>query len=254
VANRFVAMIPPGAPVSTQDQLDPHLSSRRYLYLFEDTGRPPDPPSAPADVILLDVSAPTYPLPSDQLHDYAEGYIHRSGWGIAAAEDGLILIRKGATRKEPPASFFTYMRPTKRPDHALSLGTDGLRLTGYDVQRVDLSNFRVPNLAFTFYLRTTRRIDRNLQPVVYETMGKSLIDCTHLALGLAWDPTSRWLPGRQYVVRLQPFELDSAWQTPGTSTLRVSLQPVPHDPSISCSALRREVTTTWSIGSRAIQF
>src|SRR5207302_11378055 len=60
--DRFVSMVPSSAPVSTQDQIDPHLSSRQYLYLFEDTGRiPPGPP--PANYVLLDVSAPTYPLP-----------------------------------------------------------------------------------------------------------------------------------------------------------------------------------------------
>jgi hypothetical protein len=254
VANRFVAMIPPSAPVSTQDQLDPHLSSRRYLYLFEDTGRPPDPPSAPAGYILLDVSAPTYPLPSDQLHDYADGYIHRKGWGIAAADDGLILIKQGATLKTPPPSFFSYMHAAKPPDHPVSFMADGLRVIGYDVQPVDLPNFRVPNLAYTFYLRATRRITQDLQPVVYETMGRNLMGCTHLALGLAWDPTSRWSPGQTYVVRLQPLELDSVWQTPGRSNLSVALQPVPRDATTSCTTLRRQATVTRPLGSRIIQF
>jgi hypothetical protein len=55
LAGRFVAMVPPSVPVATQDQLDPHLASRRYLYLFRDLGDG----LAPARFVLLDVSAPT---------------------------------------------------------------------------------------------------------------------------------------------------------------------------------------------------
>jgi hypothetical protein len=146
------------------------------------------------------------------------------------------------------------MTPAGQPSHRLNLQAGGLRLTGYDVRQVDLANFRVPNLAYTFYLRPTRHLTQNMQPVVYETMGGQLIGCTHLALGLAWDPTSQWSPGRTNVVRLQPLEIDGGWQTPGTSTLSVSLQPVPRDPAILCPTLEKQAGVLWSIGHRTIRF
>src|SRR5579875_1412207 len=95
VEQRFVAMVPPTAAVSTQDLLDPALSSRHYLYLFNDMGAG----LSPANVILLDAPGPTYPLPSYQLHDYAMQWLHKRGWGVRAADDGLILIEKGPYSK-----------------------------------------------------------------------------------------------------------------------------------------------------------
>jgi hypothetical protein len=252
VANKFVAMIPPSAPVSTQDQLDPHLSSRRYLYLFADTGRWP-PPLPPANYILLDVSAPTYPLPSKQLFDYATGWIDHSGWGVAAADDGLILIKKGAHSRSIPAKFYTYaLADRTQPQHRLRGSANGLAWRGYDVAQTDLPNHRIPNLAYTFYLHPIHRIGQYLQPVVYEMMGHRLMSCADEPLGLAWLPTSRWTPHHTYAVRLQPLE--TSWQTPGTASLYVELRPsLPATPP-PCSTLWKHHGKLWKVGTLAIQF
>src|SRR5579872_5167365 len=99
-------MIPSCVAVSTQDQLDMHLSDRHYVYLFQDTGR--IPPLVPADYVLLDATAPTYPYPSYQVHDIAMKWINTLGWGVAAAEDGLILIKRGARSRSIPSSFYSF--------------------------------------------------------------------------------------------------------------------------------------------------
>ncbi|HLJ69580.1 MAG TPA: DUF2079 domain-containing protein [Chloroflexota bacterium] len=254
IAEQFIAMIPPGVPVSTQDQLDPHLSSRHYLYLFNDTGRVP--PLAPADYILLDVSAPTYPLPSWQLHDYATGWIRTAGWGVAAARDGLILIRRGATRRSIPPAFYSYaLALGDVGDTRLSGGAGGLSVVGYERSEADLANHPIPNLAYTFYLRVERP-EGNMQPVLFETMGNQLIGCVDDALGLSWLPTSRWLPGRTYQVRMNTLE--TSWQIPGTAKLFMELAPSAYvqrlAPASACRVLWARHTQRWQVGTLDVQF
>lgn len=252
LADKFVAMVPASAPVSTQDQLDPHLSSRRYLYLFADTGRWP-PPLAPASYILLDVGAPTYPLPSTQLYSYAKGWINHTGWGVAAAEDGLILIKKGAHSRSVPPRFYSFaVAGSTKPQFRLRGSEGGLAFSGYDVQRVDVPNFRIPNLAYTFYLRPQRSVGANLQPVVYELQDRSLVGCSAEPLGLAWLPPSYWRPGYTYRVTMQPLQTNS--QTPGTASLFVELRPSLGANVPSCSSLWKKHGRLWKVGTQNIQF
>lgn len=251
LADRFVRMVPASAPVSTQDVLDPHLSSRRYLYLFEDTGR--IPPLAPADYILLDVSTPTYPLPSYQLHDEALHFIHRTGWGIAAAQDGLILIEKGTRSKSIPGSFYSFIEADHaRPAHPLQGTESNLMLVGFDALQTDLPNHRIPNMAFTVYLRPIRKPSLDVQPVVFEVIGRRVAACATDPLGLAWLPTQRWQARRQYAVHMQPLE--TQWQSPGTARFYLSLQTFIRDPKVGCDPRWRTRGRLWDLGSLKVQF
>lgn len=255
LANHFVSMVPAGVPVSTQDQLDPHLSSRHDLYLFPDTGRADfgAPALSAANYILLDASAPTYPLPSYQLHDYAQSWIHRPGWGIAAAKNGLILIKKGAARQTVPPQFYTYLWASGGSmQHRLQAQQNGLQIIGYSVAHTDLPNHFVPNLAYTFYLRPSRPVAQNLRPVVFEVLKGSMIGCVPEPLGLAWFPTSNWSVGHTYQVRMEPLETSIA--TPGTAHLSVELVPTPAGPHPDCAALWHSHGHLWSAGQLTIQF
>ena len=255
LADKFIAMIPPSAPVSTQDELDPHLSSRRGLYLFEDTGRRMNtlPAYAPADYILLDVSAPTYPLPSYQLHDRAEKWIHTRGWGVAAASDGLILIRRGAPTRSIPSGFYSYASADHTPiAHPLHGHADGLDLLGYDIRQTDLPNHYVPNLAYTIFLRPARRLTRDIQPVVFELMGRNPIGCAREPLGLAWLPTSHWKAGHRYQVRMDTLETDE--QTPGTAHLFVGFTPIGNYLHPDCAHLWPKHGPLWPVGTLNVSF
>jgi uncharacterized membrane protein len=250
---RFVSMIPAGVPVSTQDDLDPHLADRQSLYLFEDTGGPPPPPTPRAGYLLLDVSAPTYPLQSFQLHDSAVGYLRRPGWGVRAAEDGLILIQKGVVSKRIPGQFYSYMTGAPgRPQHRLSGSEDGVRPAGYSTTETDLTNHRVPSLAYSVYVTVTRRLHRNLQPVIFKRLGSN-VDCQMNALGLDWLPTSRWKPGRVYTVRFQPIETFA--DSPGTARFYLALEPstlvdrMVARPPYSCAPLWNSRGRTWPLGT-----
>jgi uncharacterized membrane protein len=248
LADKFVSMIPPSAPVSTQDQLDPHLSSRHYVYLFEDTGRE-QPGVPPARYVLLDASAPTYPLPSWQLHDRAQSLLHH-GWGIAAAQDGLILLEPGLRRRTPPAAFYTYARAesVRIPD-LLRARSGPLEVLGYSRQETDRSNHPIPNLAYTFYFRPVAHPGMNLQPVLFESMGGRLIGCSRDPLGLAWYPTTQWQPGQTYQVKMAPLE--TAWDDAGTAHLTMELLPesVGSSDNQNCATLWKSHAQLYAVGT-----
>lgn len=255
--NRFVAMIPPGVPVSTQDGLDPALSSRRYVYLFPDTGvsgngRLPVPPLAPADIALLDVSAPTYPLPSFEIQSYARDLMHR-GWGVVTARDGLILIARGRGSATIPAAFYSYLDGSgARVSNLLRARSRDLEILGYDRARTDLPNHAIPNLAYTVYVRPVRRLHEDLQPILYETQNWRLIGCSRDPLGLAWLPTSRWRPGHTYAVRLAPLETQT--NTPGTAVLWLGIMRMSRNANTSCAQIWSQRGQLWPAGTLPIQF
>lgn len=254
IANRFVAMIPPGAPVSTQDQLDPHLSSRRYLYLFEDNGRLPPPPLLPAARhILLDASAPTYPLPSSQIHDRAMSYLRNPNWGVAAARDGLILLERGVQRKAIPAAFYSFMRAsTARPAHSLHGETAGLGVIGYDLQRTDAANEHPPRVAYTIYVRPLRRARTDVQPIIFAVMNNQPVQCATDALGLAWYPTTRWRTGESYRIHMAPLQLQLASPSLGTANLYLGFHSFPMQTTTTCASMWSAHGRVWRLGSVAI--
>ncbi len=251
LADRFVSMVPSGVPVSTQDQLDPHLSSRRYLYLYQDLGEYLNYPRA--NYLLLDASATTFPLPSWQIHDDAINLL-RAGWGVQAAQDGLILFRRGAPNTRIPAAFYSYaLAPATPIPHALHGSSTGLSVLGYDGQQVDQPNYRVPNLAFSIYLRPQHALAHDLQPVVFQLTNGRMVGCTSDPLGLAWYPTSRWTPGKTYVVRMRVLEFSD--QYPGLANLVMGLFPMPHHRApADCNVLWSQHQALWSVGSKDANF
>ncbi len=60
LAHELIASIPPEAAVSAQSNLVPHLSHREAIYLF------PDPQTAKAEYVILDMQGEKYPLDADE--------------------------------------------------------------------------------------------------------------------------------------------------------------------------------------------
>ena len=244
VTDTFVARIPPSVAVSTQDQLDPHLSSRHLLYLFNDTGRVPKSP-APANYLLMDVSAPTYPLGPSELHSDAIGLLHQR-WHVTSARDGLILIEHGKGSTHIPAGFYSYAQADgARPDVTIGATEHGLQVVGYDVDRTDLPNYRIPNQAYTVYLRPRRRIHTDYTPVITELQATIPPQCNRDALGLDWLPTSRWLPGHIYRVRSGRMEVSP--DALGDARFFLSLELTAS--KLPCAASPSSGDKHWKLGS-----
>ena len=86
-AQAILDQIPPGAAVSAQDRLNPHVSGRRTVYIF--------PRIDDADTILLDVTGSAWPEHPNDVRKSFDDLLER-GFGVVAADDGYLLLRKGA--------------------------------------------------------------------------------------------------------------------------------------------------------------
>ncbi|MBX3001852.1 MAG: DUF2079 domain-containing protein [Caldilineaceae bacterium] len=117
---RFTAQIPRGAAVSATAAVHPHLSHRRYIYQFPWGIEPAEK----ADWALLDVTTNTDMAPGD-LKAVVDRMLARD-WGIVDAEDGFLLLRRGAGSKEIPDAFYSFARESGTGDWGLGIGDRGL--------------------------------------------------------------------------------------------------------------------------------
>jgi len=246
---RFASRIPAAAVVSASDQIDPHLSSRRYLYLFPDIGVAP--PLMPATFALIDVSAPPYPVPTYQMYDRTHELLTRKGWSIVDARDGLLLLRRGPGRHTPSAAFYTFLNPQSLEGATkLSGAAQGLAPVAYAVQRTDRVNNRNPGVQFKVWLRVQRRIRENVEPVVFEVSNGSMVDCSSDPLGLAWFPPSRWKPRRTYTVAMSPIPVSEESRAPVHFVL--TLARAHAHSGRSCQFFWSLRGKTWKLGNVAV--
>jgi uncharacterized membrane protein len=245
IEQRFVDMVPSGVPVATQDQLDPHLSSRHYLYLFGDTGR--SPLLAPANDVVLDVSADTYAYTSPDIYGRAQTLL-RSGWGVVAADDGLIYLRKGVKNTTIPQQFYSWVHADDvKPQHALTGVLEGLKLVGLDVGKSDQPNHTVPVLNFSVFLRPDSDSTPNVMPVIWEMLPDSLPNCA-TEHGLEWLPTTQWKADRIYRVNMQGLETDT--NIPGNVPLYLSIER--YSTHLACGDLWANHQSLTPIGSVSV--
>lgn len=88
LAQHFIDMVPPGASVSAQSKLVPHMSQRLNIYMFPyaDTW---------ADYILLDLHGDRYPYASVQAYQREVNKVLQNGnYRILAAQDGYLLLKR----------------------------------------------------------------------------------------------------------------------------------------------------------------
>jgi uncharacterized membrane protein len=89
IAQRFVDMVPPNASVSAQTKLVPHLSHRSQIYMFPYGDEI-------ADYVLLDTAGDVYPFyDTDDYVKEAKSVILSGHYGLVAAQDGFILLKRG---------------------------------------------------------------------------------------------------------------------------------------------------------------
>jgi uncharacterized membrane protein len=158
LANKFVAMVPADASVSGQSDLLPHLSNRRYVYLFPYQ-------MLQADYVLLDVTGNIYP--QTDRNAYAEqvlGLLADPDEHVIAAQDGYLLLKRGPGPQLSPAdplglpeSFYSFTRLSGLLQHATDIRygptTAGatLRLVGYNISPAPTLYLNNPYLTVTTY-------------------------------------------------------------------------------------------------------
>ena len=110
-AQALIDQIPPDAAVSAQDRLNPHVSGRETVYIF--------PRVDDADTVFLDVTGPAWPQhPSDLRQSVDE--LLAGDFGIAAADDGYLLLQRDAAQRTLPPGFLHGLAVARRAggDHA----------------------------------------------------------------------------------------------------------------------------------------
>ncbi|HEX6509172.1 MAG TPA: DUF2079 domain-containing protein, partial [Chloroflexota bacterium] len=100
--DRLLGNIPSNAVIAAADEMEPHVSDRRWVYLLP-TVHPRNGPQA--QYITLDASIPSLPVTPAALKRVATQALH-SGYGIVTARDGILVLRRGSQRKLLPPAFF----------------------------------------------------------------------------------------------------------------------------------------------------
>ena len=214
LAQRFIDMIPASASVSAQDNLVPHISNRTNIYLF------PYGVGA-ADYIFLDVTSNSvYPYDSSQYVSKVKSLLLHSNYGLIAAQDGYILLKRGLASPglspispvvsgsdaipKMPAAFCSFIHVPEQqvtapmrvdfnlPDQA---DTD-ISLIGYHVALPDTFSIITRELQVTTYWRVgqTRLPWLKIETSLVDNNGKEMFASDDFS-GLYWCPTTTWQPG-----------------------------------------------------------
>ncbi|MBV9690355.1 MAG: DUF2079 domain-containing protein [Ktedonobacteraceae bacterium] len=251
LADRFIAMIPPTASVSAQSNLVPHISERRSIYLF---------PYADdeADYIFLDVTSNTiYPFfgSPDYIRE-VKAVILGGHYGVVAAEDGYLLLKRGLPPTtispysltqaasnldrrfllpELPASFCSFTQPlVQKVDNPVQV-TFSSATTGAPV--ADLIGFRVDALnpfsvagggmTVTTYWRVIAPTEIPLQPIAFVTDRHNQEHLVSFDFpGTYWCQTNAWKPGMVVKLQSRSFGLRQYFSVP-TGLVHLSIALVP---------------------------
>lgn len=208
--------LPPDATVSTQAALLSHLG-RTNVRLF--------PAVEDADYVLLDVTAPSFPISDGDFQAQARRLLETgprqsnstagaaepsaAPFGVLAAEDGYLLLQRGAPARDLPAEFFTFARATTADvDYPLraTFGTE-LRLLGYDYTVTAAPGPDGRSVQIATYWQALSRVSADYR-IVLGVRGAngaptSLRDV--VTPTTAWLPASRWAPGDILRITLPPL-------------------------------------------------
>jgi uncharacterized membrane protein len=130
LAQEFMALIPPDAPLSAQSGLYPHLAHREKAYLF--------PAINDAEYVFLDVTGTPAPITIMEVYGEVERLLTSDEFGVLAAQDGYLLLKRGVAQ-EPgmhfPDEFYTFARVDESavPHRLRARFGEALELLGYDL-------------------------------------------------------------------------------------------------------------------------
>ncbi len=226
--DQALAMIPPNAAVSAEDDLNAHLSDREQIYLYPDTD------SDRVQYIILDATQPTGSLlrPCDitvqvQGNSVAcdivtgpasvngnhkpinsDALLRNGKWTIVFAQDGILLLQhyqKGmALNTTLPPAFWTFMEP---PASSVPAGGpiarfgDYLELESYQVSRAERTNLRNPDVVLTTWWKVLKPMPKRTRLVHYLTDNTGALQIyKDDQQATDWQTLDQWQPGKIYKV------------------------------------------------------
>jgi uncharacterized membrane protein len=190
-AARILAQIPPDAALAAHDRLNPHVSQRETLHIFDGS-------TDGIDHIVLDVTADSWPLHPIELRHQVDDYL-RGDFGIVDAYDGYLLLAKGQPELPVtlPDEFFNFARVPNpdnfSPQYPVSVTFDNkIRLLGYDLS---LGAYQDMLPVITLYWQALEPLEQDyaLWPFFTTTNGQLIEDPSERPLvATLWYPTSQW--------------------------------------------------------------
>ncbi len=236
IAQRLEALIPPGASVSAQSTLVPHISQRKTIYMFPYGDQS-------ADYIFLDVIGDRYPFyGSTQYDPQVKKILSNGSYGQVAAEDGYLLLKRGvpapglfiAHQAENsdqavfhlPNQFCSFIRPDKqrfqqnlangaiRPVKVafqnIKDGETDLTLIGYSVNTPKTVHKPGNRIQISTYWQVNRVSHEPLHLTAFTVDGqkKEYMVSTDFA-DLTWCPSNGWVAGSIVRVTSREFLLPS---------------------------------------------
>lgn len=195
----IIAQIPADAAVSVQTPLHPHVSSRARVYPF--------PIVNDAAYVLLDVTTRPTMHPND-LKSAIDRLLRTDGFGVRVANDGFLLLQRGAPSQVLPDEFYSAFRAVQpAPQHRVVVDFgSSLRLLGYDMEDVDEG--RQPWTRLRLYWQASAALpdDLRIYPFYLDDAGNVLEDTSQRPLvAMLWYPPERWQAGETIVVETLPW-------------------------------------------------
>lgn len=250
LAKTIIKKIPASASVSAQSSLVPHISHRKSVYLFpyQDTV---------ADYVFLDVTSDIYPFYSST--DYisaAKGLLLNGAYGVIDADDGYLLLKKGApsTTISPlspvqasdnddldvlpdlPEPFCSYVTASSVPRTQQPVSvtlynqnstTPDASLIGFQVSAPKTASIGKAYLSLTTYWRVISPTNVPLQVLIImvDKYGNQHLVSTDVP-SVYWCQTNTWKPGMIMRVSSRVFSLSNSKLTPGRANLAIALVPL----------------------------
>jgi uncharacterized membrane protein len=206
VARRMFRLIPQDATVSAEEGLGPHLGERPGIYLFPDLG-----PGSRAQYIALDIAADSFPINPIDVRGAVQRLLASGRWGIRFAEDGLLLLQRGAPapRTGLPAAFLRFLDPRQDAAASPALARFGgsLDLIGYRIVYRPVRYLGYPALDVATRWRVVApapgRGGGGLRLANAVTSGGAMLGPWLDFAATDWYPPARWRPGQTFWVQMQ---------------------------------------------------
>lgn len=236
-AGAIIAQIPAAAAVSAQDRLNPHVSGRETVYIFP---RVEDERIGDADTVFVDVTGPAWPQHPNDLRARVDDLFDQ-GFGVAAADDGYLLLRRGITNRTLPDTFYTAWRaPAVDPSRSIGLRFgDALELLDFR-----MVTDRYGELVAEMTWLPLRELDQELQfHVAYVAADGTILydNAFYQPTSVLWYPTTMWGAATPVRVTTLPWSLDAEQFVPllglyaGENWAEGEQLPITHTPDASTS-------------------
>jgi hypothetical protein len=200
LGREIAAIIPPDAAVLAQAQLVPYVAHRYKLGIWN------GPLSTDYDYIWLDLSHPKLPNRFNAHGEFLTGLIIEHDFGIVVAEDGYLLLKKGAPRPVMPESLFSFTTFNHLPPQAQPFSAtfgDTLKLVGVKTEIPRLATSETePQVILYFEVLKKPPVDYQLFLYRLDEAGRPVGATDYPQPALFWWPTSRWEAGDRRQVRV----------------------------------------------------